>query len=125
MLRNTLPTSARRRHGLRRRGRARLHSDLVALCRTDDVDVVVAQRRSRVGNAPVLARSTSSTSVIFQLLTGRTISFGNFMALKPAALRRLVAMQELWIHVAAAYHLQVASPPVRSTAVRATPAAAR
>jgi len=35
-------------------------------------------------------------------MTGREISFGNFMALKPVAVRRLVAMQELPIHIAAA-----------------------
>ncbi len=38
---------------------------------------------------------------VFLLLTGRTISFGNFMALKPAAVRRLAVMQELGTHVAA------------------------
>ena len=32
-------------------------------------------------------------------MTGRTINFGNFMALKPEAVKRLVAMQELSIHV--------------------------
>lgn len=37
---------------------------------------------------------------LFSLLTGRSISFGNFMMMKPAALTRLVAMQEMWIHVA-------------------------
>jgi hypothetical protein len=35
-------------------------------------------------------------------MTGRQISFGNFMALKFNAIKRLVAMQELSIHVAAA-----------------------
>ena len=35
-------------------------------------------------------------------MTGRTISFGNFMALKSDAVKRLVAMQELSIHVAGA-----------------------
>jgi hypothetical protein len=34
------------------------------------------------------------------LLAGKKISFGNFMALKPDGVKRLVAMQELWIHVA-------------------------
>jgi hypothetical protein len=35
-------------------------------------------------------------------MTGRAISFGNFMALKAHAVKRLVAMQELSIHVAGA-----------------------
>ena len=34
-------------------------------------------------------------------MTGRTISFGNFMALKAHAIKRLVTMQELPIHIAA------------------------
>jgi polyisoprenyl-phosphate glycosyltransferase len=42
-----------------------------------------------------------STKTLFRILTGRPIAFGNFMALKPAAVRRLVAMQELSTHVAA------------------------
>jgi hypothetical protein len=36
----------------------------------------------------------------FSLMTGRTISFGNFMALKAHAVKRLITMQELSIHVA-------------------------
>ena len=38
----------------------------------------------------------------FSLMTGRAISFGNFMALKAHAVKRLVVMQELSIHVAGA-----------------------
>jgi glycosyltransferase involved in cell wall biosynthesis len=63
------------------------------------VDVVVAQRKSRVETLRfrmfyVVYRW------LFEAFTGRRISFGNFMALTPAALKRLVAMQELWIHIA-------------------------
>lgn len=39
---------------------------------------------------------------LFRILTGRTISFGNFMVLKPRAVSRLSAMNEVWIHLAAA-----------------------
>jgi hypothetical protein len=66
---------------------------------SSDVDVVVAQRKSRVETL----RFRTFYLVykwLFKLLTGRKISFGNFMALKPQAVKRLVAMQELWIHVA-------------------------
>ncbi len=66
-----------------------------------DVDVMVAQRKSRV--------ETLRFKVFYQvykrffnLMTGRAISFGNFMALKAPAVRRLVVMQELSIHVAGA-----------------------
>jgi len=39
---------------------------------------------------------------LFRLLTGKTINFGNFMVLKPAALNRITAMNETWIHLASA-----------------------
>ena len=65
------------------------------------VDVVVAQRKSRVETFRFKA-FYQVYKRFFKLMTGRPISFGNFMALKPAAVLRLVAMQELPIHVAAA-----------------------
>ena len=65
------------------------------------IDVVVAQRKSRVETFKFKA-FYQVYKRFFSLMTGRPISFGNFMALKPAAVRRLVAMQELPIHVAAA-----------------------
>ncbi len=74
--------------------------DLLAPLAADDVDVVVAQRRSRVETVEfklfyVIYR------FLFKLMTGRSISFGNFMALKPSAVKRLAGMHELGIHVAA------------------------
>lgn len=68
------------------------------LC-SDDVDVVVAERKSRVETLRFRAFYVVYKWV-FGLLAGRKISFGNFMALKPVAIKRLVAMPELWIHVA-------------------------
>lgn len=75
-------------------------AELVQPLQSADVDVVVAQRRSRVETLRfrVFYRFYKA---LFQALSGRRISFGNFMALKPAAVRRLAAMQELWVHVAA------------------------
>jgi glycosyltransferase involved in cell wall biosynthesis len=72
---------------------------LVAPMQSPKIDVVVAQRKSRV---ETLRFKTFYLiyKLLFQFLTGRKISFGNFMALKPAALKRLAAMQELWMHVA-------------------------
>jgi hypothetical protein len=64
------------------------------------IDVVVAQRKSRVESL----RFRSFYLVykwLFRLLTGRQIGFGNFMALKPGAVQRIVAMQEVWVHFAA------------------------
>ncbi|GLS13205.1 MULTISPECIES: glycosyltransferase [Hydrogenophaga] len=66
-----------------------------------EVDVVVAQRKRRVETLRFKA-FYAIYKRFFRLMTGRPIAFGNFMALKAAAARRLVAMQELSIHVAGA-----------------------
>ena len=73
--------------------------ELLQRLESADVDVVVAQRKNRVETWRfkmfyVVYRW------LFKWFTGRTISFGNFMALKSTAVKRLAAMQELWIHVA-------------------------
>lgn len=72
---------------------------LIATLEQPDIDVVVAQRKSRV---ETLRFRTFYVVYkwLFQLLSGHKISFGNFMALKPSAVKRLAVMQELWIHVA-------------------------
>jgi glycosyltransferase involved in cell wall biosynthesis len=72
---------------------------LVAPLTAPNVDVVVAQRKSRVETLRFKAFYLVY-KVLFQLLTGRKISFGNFMAIGPIGLKRLAAMQELWMHVA-------------------------
>lgn len=75
-------------------------NELLLPLQSDEIDVVVAQRKSRV---ETLRFRTFYVIYkwLFMLLAGKRISFGNFMALKPQSLKRLVAMQELWIHVAA------------------------
>lgn len=72
---------------------------LVEPLQSSNVDVVVAQRKSRIETIRFKTFYVIY-KVLFQFLTGRKISFGNFMALKPSALKRLAAMQELWMHVA-------------------------
>lgn len=67
----------------------------------DQVDVVVAQRKSRLETFRFKAFYAIYRH-FFRLMTGRSISFGNFMALKSHAVKRLVVMQELSIHVAGA-----------------------
>ena len=74
---------------------------LLAQLNNPALDVVVAQRKSRVETFRFKA-FYAVYKRFFGVMTGRPISFGNFMALKPAAVKRLVAMQELPIHVAAA-----------------------
>lgn len=75
-------------------------SELLRELESPDVDVVVAQRRSRVETLRFRI-FYQFYKRLFSLLSGRRISFGNFMAMKVAAVKRLTAMQELWIHVAA------------------------
>lgn len=76
-------------------------ADLLQKLDSNHVDAVVAQRKSRIETFKFKA-FYAVYKRFFKLMTGRAISFGNFMALKPAAVTRLVAMQELLIHVAAA-----------------------
>lgn len=73
--------------------------ELLKLLDDPQLDLVVAQRKTRVETLRFKA-FYAVYKRLFTLLTGRRISFGNFMALKPAAVRRLAAMQELWTHVA-------------------------
>ncbi|KIP86127.1 dolichol-phosphate mannosyltransferase [Stenotrophomonas maltophilia] len=75
-------------------------AELLKALESPDVDVAVAQRKSRVETL----RFRTFYIVykwIFQLLTGRSISFGNFMVVRGDALPRLNAMHEVWTHVAA------------------------
>ena len=64
-----------------------------------DVDVVVAERKSRIETLRFKAFYVVYKG-LFKLLTGRKISFGNFMALDKVAVHRLAAMGELATHVA-------------------------
>ncbi|GAA0708504.1 glycosyltransferase [Dokdonella soli] len=88
--------------------------ELVKSLEADDVDVVVAERRSRVETLRFRIFYLLYKR-LFSVLSGRKISFGNFMAMKPLAAKRLAAMQELWIHVAASVltsKLRVATCPL-------------
>ena len=66
---------------------------------SSQIDVVVATRKSRVESWR-FQFFYFWYKFFFELATGRHINFGNFMALKPAAVARIAAMQELWIHFA-------------------------
>lgn len=62
-------------------------------------DIVVATRKSRVESWR-FQFFYYWYKLFFEIATGRYINFGNFMALRPAAVARIAAMQELWIHFA-------------------------
>lgn len=75
--------------------------DLIKPLDDSSVDVVVAHRKSRVESINFKAFYVFY-KFIFYLLSGRKISFGNFMALKHNAVKRLSSMHEFGIHVAGA-----------------------
>jgi glycosyltransferase involved in cell wall biosynthesis len=75
-------------------------TELVAGLSSPDVDVVVGARKSRVESLKFKTFYVVYKT-LFSLLSGRKISFGNFMAAKMPAVRRLASMQELWTHIAA------------------------
>jgi len=74
-------------------------TDLTKMLGDNDVDIVVAKRRSRIESFR-FRLFYLVYKWLFHVLTGRKINFGNFMALKLSAVKRLVAMQELGVHVA-------------------------
>ncbi|MDA4845793.1 glycosyltransferase family 2 protein [Hoeflea poritis] len=73
---------------------------LLSALESPTVDAAVARRTSRFETLKFKA-FYQVYRAIFRLLTGREIGFGNFMALRPSAVRRLAAMHETWIHVPA------------------------
>jgi len=74
---------------------------LVEKLEPNSIDVVVAKRKSRVETIR-FKLFYAFYKRFFKLMTGRKISFGNFMALTSSGVKRLAAMDELSIHVAAA-----------------------
>jgi hypothetical protein len=76
-------------------------SNLLKPLEIERVDVVVAKRKSRIETLR-FRMFYIAYKLFFRIMTGRSISFGNFMALKPHAVRRMVTMQELSLHVAGA-----------------------
>ncbi len=74
-------------------------TSLLADLDDNEVDVTVAQRKSRVETFRFKA-FYAVYKWLFSLLTGRKISFGNYMAMNEPAVRRLASMGELATHVA-------------------------
>lgn len=72
---------------------------LIAPLECHDIDIVVAKRKSRIETI-YFKIFYFLYKFIFKLLSGKKISFGNFMALKPSAVRRLVNIQSLGLHFA-------------------------
>lgn len=82
--------------------------------RDERVDMAVASRKSRIETFRFKAFYVLYR-LLFRVMTGKQIGFGNFMALKPNAVRRLASMQELQIHAAAtaiSSKLRIAVKPI-------------
>ncbi|GAM99906.1 glycosyltransferase [alpha proteobacterium U9-1i] len=75
--------------------------DLLAALEARNIDVAAAARAKR--SEPLTFQIFYAIyRRLFTILTGQTLRFGNFMALSPAALRRLSGMHETATHVAGA-----------------------
>ncbi len=77
-------------------------------------DVVVAERKRRIESLLFLA-FYRIYQWLFHLLTGRSIAFGNFMALSAESVRRIASMHEATLHIAGAVlvsRLRVARLPL-------------
>lgn len=66
----------------------------------DQTDIAVASRKSRIESVK-FKTFYFFYKRFFKMLSGKSISFGNFMAMTRSSAKRLVAMQETTIHVAA------------------------
>ena len=74
-------------------------NELIKQLEQDKVDIAVSVRKSRVESFK-FKLFYEVYRLIFKLLTGHNIRFGNFMALKLGSMRRLITYAELPIHVA-------------------------
>lgn len=73
---------------------------LVSELNNSEIDIAVAQRTRRVETIKFKI-AYEFYKYIFRILTGKRINFGNFMAMKMNALKRLASMRELPLHIAA------------------------
>jgi len=73
---------------------------LLAALESAGLDVAVAKRASRAEGL-VFRSFYFFYKLLFRALTGRPIAFGNFMAMRDSAARRLGCMPELDLHLAA------------------------
>lgn len=74
-------------------------AELIENLAKGNADIIVAQRRKR-SESLGFRTFYAVYKILFRMMTGRQINFGNYMALSPKAVRRLAAMQELWTHLA-------------------------
>jgi hypothetical protein len=73
---------------------------LIQVLESSRLDVIVSKRANRADGV-MFKVFYFVYKLLFRTLTGRRIAFGNFMAMRAAAARRLACMPELDLHVAA------------------------
>ena len=74
---------------------------LLAASRTHPADIILARRMER-SETRAFKIGYLMYRLLFRLLTGRTINFGNFSLIPFASLQRLVHLPDLWNNLAAA-----------------------
>lgn len=75
-------------------------NNLLKVLDNESFDIAVGKRKNR-SEAMHFQIFYRVYKFIFRTLTGRAIGFGNFVALKPKSLQRIVKMPEIWTHLAA------------------------
>lgn len=87
---------------------------LLRLMDETGVSAVVAERSKR--NVSIQFKTFYFLyKIVFRVLTGKNINFGNYMVLKPVAVQRLLSMHELWVHIAGC--LLYSKLPIKGIAV--------
>jgi hypothetical protein len=78
--------------------------DVMPLCAANEghPDAVIFAARASRAESPVFKAGYRAYKLLFRLLTGRSINFGNFSLLPMPVVRRLVFMPELWNNLPAA-----------------------
>ena len=74
--------------------------ELIDSCDAEDVDISVGSRRVRSETGQFIL-FYNIYKIIFKALSGKAITFGNFMCIKSDALKRIAIMPDLWTHLAA------------------------
>jgi hypothetical protein len=75
--------------------------DLLSRLDPTQLCAVVAERRRRTEGV-VFRIFYEVYKMLFRVLTGHSINFGNFMALSCSAVHRLASMRQTWLHIPAA-----------------------
>lgn len=77
---------------------------LIDACTAHNFDKVVFAARLKRSEGPLFTSFYHLYRLLHFLLTGVSVRVGNFSIIPPEALRRLVAVSEIWNHYAAAVH---------------------